>query len=154
MAPDTRLSHRIFIAASPDVVWAAIADLEAVQAYNPTVSRVSLLPGPSDGVGARRSCATKQGEVVERVIGWDEPTAIEMQLVSSPWPVMNMRWRTEIMPRQFGTDVTQELSYAPSLGVLGTLLNALVMRRVMNKTIASVFDALKVYCEKKDHTNA
>jgi hypothetical protein len=151
---DTSLVHRIFIAAPPEIVWAAIADLEAVQAYNPTVSKAQLIPGPREGVGAGRSCTTKQGKVVERVIGWDKPNAIEMQLVSSPWPVKAMRWRTELSPQAHGTQVAQELQYAPSLGLVGAVLNALMMKRTMDKTVAAVFESLKEYCERKAKTDA
>jgi ribosome-associated toxin RatA of RatAB toxin-antitoxin module len=149
MASGTRLSHRIFIDAPPDIVWAAIADLEAVQEYNPGISKAALIAGPREGIGAGRTCLTKQGEVVERIVAWEKPNAIEMQLVSSPWPIRNMRWRTEVSPKARGTQVSQELTYAPSLGVIGGILNALMMRRTMDKAIASVFDGLKAYCEKK-----
>ena len=154
MARDTTLTHRIFIAAPVDVVWRAIADLEAVADYNPTVSKASLMPGPRNGLGAGRSCTTKQGDVVERIVGWDAPNAIEMQLVSSPWPIRSMRWRTEVRPTAGGAEVAQELSYRPSLGVVGNILNALMMQRTMDRTIASVFDALKAYCEKKAAAHA
>jgi hypothetical protein len=149
VARDTRLSHRIFIDAPPDIVWTAIADLEAVQEYNPGISKAVLVPGPREGIGAGRTCLTKQGEVVERIVGWEKPNAIEIELVSSPWPVRRMRWRTEIMPQAQGTAVAQELSYMPALGIVGAVLNALMMRRNMDKAIAAVFDGLKAYCEKK-----
>ena len=106
------------------------------------MTRAVLLDGPREGIGAGRTCVTKQGEIVERVIGWEKSNAIEMQLVSSPWPVERMQWRTEIHPQAHGTEVAQELSYAPSLGVIGTILNALVMRRTMDRTISSVFASL------------
>jgi hypothetical protein len=154
MTRDTTLSHRIFIAAPAEVVWQAIADLEAVADYSPTVSKASLIPGPHEGVGAGRSCTTKQGEVVERIVGWDKPHTIEIELVSSPWPVRSMRWRTEILPKPGGVEVAQVLSYAPSLGVVGAVLDAVVMRRAMDRTIASVFNALKAYCEKKAAAHA
>ena len=146
---ETRLVHRIFIEASPEIVWSALADLEAVREYNPGISGASLTPGPREGVGAGRRCTTKQGDLVERVIGWDEPRAIEMQLVSSPWPVKAMRWRTALAPKGGGTDVSQELSYAPSLGLVGMVLDVLMMRRTLDKAIAGVFASLKAYCEKK-----
>ena len=145
---ETRLVHRIFIEAPPEIVWSAIADLEAVREYNPGISGASLTPGPREGVGAGRRCTTKQGDLVERVIGWDEPKAIEMQLVSSPWPVKGMRWRTALAPNGGGTDLFQDLSYAPQ-GLLGTVLNVLMMRRTMDKALAGVFAALKEYCERK-----
>jgi hypothetical protein len=154
VARDTRLSHRIFIAAPVDVVWQAIANLESVADYNPTVSKASLLPGPRQGLGAGRRCTTKQGEVVERIVGWNEPNAIEIELVSSPWPIKSMRWRTEIQPKPGGAEVAQELNYAPSLGVIGGILDAVMMRRAMDRTIASVFNALKAYCETKAASHA
>jgi hypothetical protein len=154
MARRTMLTHRIFIAAPVEIVWKAIADLEAVADYNPTVSKASLMPGPRQGIGAGRSCTTRQGDVVERVVGWDEPNAIAIEVVSSPWPIRSMHWRTEVRPAAGGAEVAQELSYAPSLGVIGGILDAVMMRRTMDRTIASVFNALKAYCEKKAAAHA
>jgi hypothetical protein len=154
MPRESKLDHRIFIAAPAAVVWEAVADLAAVQAYNPMVDKASILPGPREGVGAGRTCTTKQGDVVERIIGWRPPKAIEMELVSSPWPVRSMRWTTELAERADGVDISQQLAYIPKYGVLGSLLDAIAMRRQMDKSITGVFQALKAYCEGKANGDA
>ena len=151
---ESRLDHRIVISAPLAIVWEAIADLTAVQAYNPMVATAVLLPGPREGIGAGRTCSTKQGDVVERVIGFRPPQSIEMELVSSPWPVRSMRWATELAERDGGVEVSQRLVYAPKYGVLGSLLDMLAMRRQMGKSITTVFLALKAYCEERAHGDA
>ena len=151
---ESRLDHRIAISAPLAIVWEAIADLTAVQAYNPMVDTAALLPGPREGVGAGRTCSTKQGDVVERVVGFMPPRSIEMELVSSPWPLRSMRWTTELAERGSSVEVSQRLVYAPKYGTLGLLLDVLAMRRQMNKSIATVFQALKAYCESRANGHA
>lgn len=151
---ESRLDHRIVISAPLAVVWEAIADLTAVQAYSPMVDAAMLLPGPREGVGAGRTCTTRQGDVVERVVGFRPPQSIEIELVSSPWPVRAMRWTTELAEMGSGVEVSQRLVYTPKYGMLGSVLDLLAMRRQMDKSITAVFQALKAYCEKRAHGDA
>ncbi|MFZ5876086.1 MAG: SRPBCC family protein [Nitrospirota bacterium] len=142
------LHHTIMINASPDRVWKALADLEAVQHYNPSVSRARYISSNREGVGASRQCELKpKGVVKERVIAWEPNQAIALELYESPWPVAFMQWRTEVKPDGPGTVLTQRMEYRVKFGVLGALMDHLVMRRTLDRTIADVFDGLKRFVE-------
>ncbi|MBI5379016.1 MAG: SRPBCC family protein [Nitrospirae bacterium] len=142
------LQHTITINAPPDKVWKVLADLEAVQHYNPTVSRAQYISTNRQGVGASRQCDLKpKGVLKERVIAWEPNQAIALELYESPWPVAFMRWRTDVKPHGSETVVSQRMEYRVKFGILGSLLDRLVMRQTLDRTIADVFDGLKRFVE-------
>lgn len=144
----SRLDHEIYIGAPPERVWKVLADLEAVQHYNPGVAKAQYLSSIREGVGASRQCDLKPtGSVKERVIGWEPLQAITMELVESPWPVRFMRWRTALRSDGIGTRVTQQMEYRLKFGPLGTLIDLFVMKRTLNKTVSDIFVSMKRFIE-------
>ncbi len=145
----TTLRHQIRIDAPIDAVWKAIAgDLTAVQHYNQMVASARFISDKREGIGATRRCELKpKGWVEERVWDWKPPHAIGLEVAASEWPVVFMKWRTELQDEGKGTRVSQELSYKMKFGPLGALMDALMMRRKMDQGIAEVFDNLKRFVE-------
>jgi uncharacterized protein YndB with AHSA1/START domain len=142
------LHHEIRIAAAPQQVWAALADLEAVQHYNPSVLKARCTTPVREGVGAQRHCDLKpKGWVTERVTAWEPGRALAMELLESQWPLTYMRWRTEIAPDAAGTLLSQRLDYQVKFGPLGALLDKLVMRRQLDRALTQVFAQLKQFVE-------
>ena len=81
----TQLQHAIRIAASPESVWAVLADLEAVQHYNSGVKHAKYISAEREGIGASRHCdLNPKGWVKERVIAWEPQRAVTMELYESP----------------------------------------------------------------------
>lgn len=145
----TQLDHEIHIAAPPEKVWAVLADLEAVRHYNPGVKHARYTTAEREGVGAGRHCDIKpKGWFKERVIAWEPQKAITMELVESQWPLNFMRWRTAVTRDGAGTLVSQAMEYQVKFGLLGRLLDKLVMRRKLDQTLAEVFENLKRFVEK------
>lgn len=143
----TQLRHKVFIAAPPEVVWSALADMTSVRHYNPLVERVFLLAGPLSGPGAARRCEGPQGAFVERVGAWERGRSITIDLVESGWPVRGMRWTTSVRADDAGTLMTQTTEYKPKFGPLGALLDRVVLRRKLAAGIEDVFRRFKAYAE-------
>jgi carbon monoxide dehydrogenase subunit G len=144
----TKLHHEIRIAAASDRVWPVLADLEAVQRYNHTVSGARYLSDAREGLGTSRRCELKpKGYVCERVIGWEPGKAITLELYEHQWPIRTMTWRTELIPDGRGTRVAQEMAYEMKFGILGALLDRLAMRRNIDRTVGTIFERLKRYIE-------
>src|SRR5262245_12625828 len=126
----TTIRHEIEVSCPPERVWALLADLEAVEQYNPGVRSASIEGEPRTGVGARRVCELEpKGRVVERVTHWEEQRAIGLEVADSDWPIRFMRWITRVEPNGAATRVTQELEYELKFGPAGWLLDRLVMQR-------------------------
>src|SRR5262249_44799506 len=142
------LHHKIRINAPAHAVWTALADIEAVQHYNPGVARARCVSPAKEGVGAMRRCDLKpKGWVKERVTAWEPERVHAMEVAESEWPIVYMRWRTELTPDAAGTLVTQDFEYRVKFGLLGKVMDALVMRRKLDRGINDVFAGLKRYVE-------
>jgi len=142
------LHHEIRIDAPVDAVWRAIADLAAVDKFNPLVASARYISQQREGVGAARHCELKpKGWVEERVWEWTPPRALGLEVSASEYPVVFMSWRTELAPEGTATLMTQVMSYKVKFGVFGALLDALVMRRMLDRSIRKIFAGLKGYVE-------
>jgi uncharacterized protein YndB with AHSA1/START domain len=142
------LRHEIRIDAPVAAVWKAVGDLVAVQHYNPMVVSARYVSDRREGVGATRRCELKpKGWVEERVWDWHPPHVIGLEVAASTWPVVFMRWRTELHEDGNATRMSQEMTYKVKFGLLGALLDALIMRRMLNRGVSDVFAALKRYVE-------
>jgi hypothetical protein len=144
----TTIHHEIEVACSPERVWAVLADLEAVQHYNPTVRTAAVKGTRRTGVGAERVCdLLPKGRVVERVTHWEDGRAVGLEVAESDWPIHFMRWVTRIEPKGDCSLITQELEYAVKFGPLGWLLDKLVMKRKLTSTLDDVFARLATRAE-------
>jgi hypothetical protein len=139
----TTLRHAIDAPCPPDRVWAVLADLVAVEHYNPTVSAARFRGDRKTGVGAERECDLRpSGRVVERVTSWEEGDALGIEVVESTWPIHFMRWITRVEHHRSGARVTQVLEYRVKYGPFGWMLDQLVMKRKLRTTIDEVFRKL------------
>jgi ligand-binding SRPBCC domain-containing protein len=147
----TTLNHHIRIEAPVEAVWEAIAgDLTAVQHYNPTVSSVRLLNAQQQGVGAMRRCELNpKGFVEERVWDWNLNHSVGLEVTASEWPIVFMKWKTELQQDGNATLVNQEMQYQLKFGPVGALMDILVMRRKLDGSISEVFENLKRYVETR-----
>lgn len=144
----TTIQHEVFASRSPEHVWAMLADLEAVQEYNPGVRRAAIEGPQRRGVGARRSCdLLPAGRVVERVTHWEDGSALGLEVVESDWPIHFMRWTTRIEAHERGTRITQSLEYQVKFGPIGWLLDRVVMKRKLATTLDAVFASLVRHVE-------
>jgi carbon monoxide dehydrogenase subunit G len=147
----TTIRHEVHAACPPERIWALLADLKAVERYNPGVKRASLEGAQASGVGARRSCElVPKGRVVERVTHWEEGRAVGLEVIESDWPIHFMRWVTTVEPSERGTRITQSLDYAVKFGPLGWLLDRVVMKRKLRATLDDVFASLARHAEGRN----
>jgi hypothetical protein len=139
----TVIRHDLAARCPPARVWTLLADLEAVQRYNPGVRSARIQGERRTGVGAARVCElAPKGRVVERVTRWEDGCALGLEVAESDWPIHFMRWVTCLEPHQGGTRITQELEYRPKLGPLGWLLDRLVMERKLRSTLDGILASL------------
>ncbi len=146
----TSLHHEIHIDAAPEAVWAVLADLPTVAAYNDGVVAARWVSQQREGVGAARVCQlAPKGEVTEEVAVWEPNQALGLRIRSSPWPpIKSMEWTTRLRTGAANTThVIQDLTYTVGAGPVGALLNTLVIRRKLSASLGGVFANLKTYVE-------
>jgi len=144
----TTLQHEVRIDAPVEAVWKAVSDLLAVQHYNPMVVSVRYVSDQREGLGATRRCDLRpRGWVEERVWDWAPARVIGLEVVASEWPLVFMKWRTELQNEGGTTLVKQEMSYKMKFGPLGAVMDVVMMRRKLDRGIREIFENLKRYVE-------
>ena len=77
----TVLENSIRIQAPPETVWGALAKLDALDQYDPGVTKAAVLAGPASGLGAARQCDLAPGGWFrERVTDWRPHEAMAFEL--------------------------------------------------------------------------
>lgn len=137
------IRHSLDARCTPAELWSVLADLRSVAQTNPLVATVVIVGDRETGFGAQRRCTLRpKGSVTERVCAYEEGRAIAVEVVESDWPITSMSWRTEVTPHQGGARLDQVLDYRMKFGLLGWLLNALVMQRAIQKSVGEALQGV------------
>jgi hypothetical protein len=135
----TTIHHELTASCPPDRIWALLSDLTAVERYNPTVKSAQIRTATRMGIGAERSCdLLPKGRVVERVTHWEDKRAVGLEVAESDWPIRYMRWVTRVEPTASGSLLTQQLDYSMKFGPVGWLMDNLVMKRKLSRTLDGI----------------
>jgi ligand-binding SRPBCC domain-containing protein len=144
----TILENSIRIEAPPERVWSVLATLDALAEYDPGVSKVEVLSSERQGPGAARRCDLAPGGwFKERVATWRPHEALSFELYDCTLPVRRLRHDYELVPDGAGTIVRQRMEYQLKFGLLGSVLDALVVKRKWNEGIRGFFSGLKRFVE-------
>ncbi|MGC4086405.1 MAG: SRPBCC family protein [Polyangiaceae bacterium] len=144
----TVLKNSIHIQAPPERVWEALATLDALHEYDPGIAKSALRTEQRTGVGADRHCDIKAGGWFrERVTVWAPAAALEFTLYDCTLPVKRLRHHYTLRVENGGTRVDQTQDYALKYGLLGALLDTLVVKRKWDAGVKGFFAGLKEYVE-------
>ncbi len=147
------ISKSITITAPKDRVWRALADFGSISTWNPNVSASKLTSPQPGGLGATRQCRlAPMGIIDERIVQWDEERALGIEVYEMQ-KMPGMREATaafnlsdeHVDGKQ--TTVVLTMGYEVGLGVLGSTMNALGMRRQFSNAATGLLAGLKHHVE-------
>jgi ligand-binding SRPBCC domain-containing protein len=145
----TLLKNSIRVAAPPEKIWAALARLDALHEFDPGIETSELQSPNAEGIGASRQCNLRGGGWFrDRVTVWKPGRELEFELYDCTLPVRRLRHRYTLTPDGNGTRVEQDQEYELKYGLLGVVLDVLVVRRKWDAGIKSFFSGLKSYVER------
>ena len=148
----TRISEEIRISVPKQVVWEAISDLAAVQDFNPSVKRSYYRPGPRKGISAGRHCdLIPLGSVEETVTEWKEGEGFTLKIHDGkntpPWK--RATGRMWVLPEGAGARAGLSVEYELKFGLVGALMDRLLVRPQFRKTVRNTLEGLKKRLENK-----
>lgn len=145
------IHNEITINASVDKVWAVLTDLELLDQYDPTVKKSTLISTGKTGLGAKRKVLMLDGKnwFEEKVTAFKANKALTYQLTDCSFPIKGLQhsYSFEIIGNQ--TKVKQVMEYTVKFGLLGKLLDTMMIRKQSDSGIKKFFSGLKSYAEKK-----
>lgn len=101
-------------------------------------------------MGAARHCDLKpKGWVKERVTVWEAGRSVGLEVAESEWPIVFMRWRTDLSADGRGTHVVQDLEYQVSSACSVGCSTVSSCGGSWNRGIADVFAGLKRHVEAR-----
>jgi hypothetical protein len=135
------------IAMPLEEAWELLRDLGRARHYVPGLTDVQITTEQREGVGASRRVFSKRGAPMdETVVRWDEGRGFEIRLhrgeAGPPPPFREARFVYALVPDGERCRIETTLSWVSRWGVLGKLLDALVMRRAIGRTVQQVADGL------------
>ncbi len=146
----TRINTQIRINASKEQVWNAIADFGGVVNYNPNISNSYSTSKENGGDGATRHCdVLPMGTVEERIFDWKEGDGYSIEIFDGKRIAPFKFAKAQISLKRDGdqTVATVNFDYQLKYGVVGALMNALIIKSQFNKALPSLLDGLKYYVE-------
>ena len=131
------------VQASAEQVWKVIGDYNNIHVFHPFVEKAVQMNDKASGLGAVRQCNLYNNtSVLEEVVAWDEGRSFTVKNQQAPL-VGEIEGGMRLEP--INTEITRVtifLSYTPKWGIIGKLLNALLLKfafkSVLNKVLASL----------------
>lgn len=144
------VTHRT--SASPQVCWDLMADFANIDFFNPHLDRSHLLPGsPSRGIGTLRQCDLKggRGHFRERVVAWNEGESYTVDIYEGTLPVDGTVTTLGLTPEGAGARLYMRTTYQPRHGLLGQVMDRLVLRRMFGSMLRGVLVGLAEKAEAR-----
>ena len=146
----TQIVTKIKIKASPEKVWAILADYGGVQNFSPGIRNSYYTSDEKQGVGSSRHCELiPMGSLDEQIIDWREGQGYTSAVVGSSGipPFKKAEGTMTLTHNGDETLVTFTFDYALGFGVVGAFLNRVFLKKQFEKDLPHVLDGLKHYCE-------
>jgi ribosome-associated toxin RatA of RatAB toxin-antitoxin module len=143
------IHNEIIVNASIDKVWNMLTDLELLDKYDPTVKKSTLVSTDKTGIGAKRKVLMLDGKnwFDEKVTVFKPNEAITYQLTDCSFPIKGLQHSYSFEKIGNQTKVKQVMEYTVKFGLLGKLLDAIMIRKQSDSGIKKFFAGLKSYAE-------
>ena len=128
-------------------VWQALADFCHIHYFNPIVETSPLLGERSSGIGASRHCQGPGGlSLVEEVTDWQEGRSYTVAIRKTTMPIQNTTTTMAVRADKADTSIVSlGTSYEPRFGLLGRLLDWIVLRHIMTFGFARILKGLETH---------
>ena len=146
----TSISAETEIHARKELVWGALQNIGAIERFHPLVKKSKSLTEKKGGLGAVRSCELlPMGVMQEQVVDWQEGRSFEMEVIGGKMlpPHTFMKGVIALQEQGLSTDVKFTLTYQLKFGILGSLMDALMIRPQFRKGPPKYIDGLKAFVE-------
>ena len=144
-----RFSAQIRIDAPKEKVWAVLADLGSIHKWNPGVSHSYSTSEHQQGEGATRHCDIQnpKGYLEERALDWREGEGFKIDIYDSNFPIKRNLIQFSVRADGDGTIVEVSPDYKFKFGLLGSVLDRLILGRQLRKGMAGLLAGLKYHVE-------
>ena len=144
------LYNEITINASIEKIWEALSSIENLDKFDPTVKKSTAITQEKSGIGSKRKVDMLDGKnwFEEKITLFKINEALVYQLTDCSFPINGLKHSYSFEKIGKQTKVKQVMEYTVKFGVLGKILDRLMIRKQTSSGIAKFFNGLKEYAEK------
>lgn len=141
--------NEITVNATVEKIWEALSNIELLDKYDPTVKQSTALSENKSGIGAKRKVLMLDGKnwFDEKVIVFKPNEALTYQLTDCSFPIAGLKHSYSFEKVGNQTKVKQVMEYTVKFGLLGKLLDSLMIHKQSDTGIKKFFAGLKSYAE-------
>ncbi|MBS1772614.1 MAG: SRPBCC family protein [Bacteroidetes bacterium] len=146
------LNNEIIIKAPLEKVWDLLADATQLGKYDPTIKSCTLISKQQTGIDAKRKIDMLDGKnwFEEKITVCEPNKALAYQLTACSFPIKRLQHTYTFENMGNGnTKVKQVMEYSVKFGILGKLMDAMMIKKQFNTGIGKFFAGLKTYAETK-----
>ena len=145
----TTLHNEIIINAPIEKIWAALSSIENLDKFDPTVKKSTAVSTEKSGLGAKRKVDMLDGKnwFEEQCTLWKPNEALAYELTACSFPIHNLKHTYSFETLGSQTKVKQVMEYTVKFGLLGKLMDSLMIRKQSDSGIKKFFTGLKSYSE-------
>ena len=145
------IHNEIVIEAPIDKIWSVLATPDLLEKYDPTVRKSSLISDIKTDRGAKRKVEMQDGKnwFEEIITVCKTGESLTYELTACSFPIHNLKHSYSFQKLDGQTKVLQTMEYTVKFGILGKILDRLVIRKQSDTGIKKFFDGLKSYIEKQ-----
>lgn len=146
----TTLQNEITINASVEKLWEILADASILDQYDPTVKKCTLISSNKSGIDAKRKVDMLDGKnwFEEKITVFEPYKALSFQLTDCSFPIKGLKHSYSFEKVGTQTKVKQLMEYTVKFGLLGKLLDSIMIRKQSDQGIKKFFAGLKQFAEK------
>ena len=143
------LHNEMTINASIEQLWSILTNLELLAQYDPLVKNSELISTNATGLGAKRKVTMLDGKnwFEEMVVTFEPNQSLAYQLTDCSFPIKGLRHSYTFEKIGGQTKVRQVMEYTVKFGLLGKLLDRLMIRKQTDGGVKKFFAGLKEYAE-------
>ena len=147
--PMTRITNEVIINAPLEKIWNILSNPELLDKYDPTVQRSTLTSDEKSGIGAKRKVYMLDGKnwFEEKITVFQPGQALTYQLTNCSFPIKGLKHSYSFETKGDQTGVKQVMEYTVKYGLLGKLLDWIMIRKQSDSGIKKFFAGLKSYAE-------
>jgi len=145
-----KLEQRIDIQASEGAVWVVLNDFSGVAQWAPYLRHSRLVGGRHSGVGSYRVMRHYWGfRLEEEVVEWTDGTGYTFDVVVVPFPMKDVRETWALEPGNPHVTVTTSVEYDMRIGMLGSILDRVLVRHLIRREMREGLKGLRRYVESR-----
>ena len=146
----TKILNEILINAPVEKIWKVLENVGELDKYDPTVKKSTQTSAIGTGLGASRKVDMLDGKnwFEEKTTVCKPNEALAFELTACSFPIKGLRHSYSFQKMGNQTKVTQVMEYEVKYGLLGKIMDMLMIRKQSDGGIKKFFAGLKTYVEK------